>query len=365
MPFAIPRAVALALVVAGLAGAARAQSSGPAIGYVETLGGAITSAITFNSAGGTNSLAALGTGVYQVTLPGLGNGVNSNVQVNAINTDGRGHYCTADGWGSPNGTDVTADVACFDSTGNPLSADFSLFYQARTSPPPSGAIAFLWANEPDLPQFSVYTPDTAYNYNSTGGVNTVTQENTGIYFAFLPGFKQTGNPQVTAYGGTAARCEVADWYQNRAGTNVVVYCVNAAGVPTNTYFSLSYTSGTTEAAGVTATALGAYAWANNATRKNYVPTKSRQFDGVSAGPLTAQRFGGAEPGQYSLTVPNPSDLSFNTILGMVTAVGSSGEYCNLEEVDVLSFEFYMDVVCYAANGEQADTPYTGTFITSH
>ncbi len=45
---------------------------------------------------------------------------------------------------------------------------------------------------------------------------------------------------------------------------MTVVCVNAAGVDTDEYFSLSYTLGTTEAAGPAATALGAYAWANNA-----------------------------------------------------------------------------------------------------
>ena len=241
-------------MVAGLAAAttARAQS----IGYVETLGGNISSAVDYNSAGGSNSLAVIGTGLFQVTLPGLGNGIDSNVQVNAVETNGQGHYCTSDGWFSSNGVDVTADVACFDASGNPLLADFSLFYQARTSPPPSGAMAFLWGDQPGIAIGSSYAPDASYSYNSTGGGNSVTHEGTGIYFAFLPGFRQSGNVQVTAYGGSAARCEVADWYQNRAGANVSVYCVNAAGAATDGYFSLSYTVGTTEAAGPAADLAG-------------------------------------------------------------------------------------------------------------
>ncbi len=359
--FSLRTSALAAALAATAATAAQAQS----IGYVETFGGSISSAVTYNSAGGANSLSVLGTGVYQVTLPGLGDSTHSNVQVNAVNTNGHGHYCTSDGWFSPNGTDVTADVACFDSQGNPLAADFSLFYQARTSVPPSGKLAFLWANEPTIAINSTYSPAATYSYNSTGASNSVTHEGTGIFFAFLPGFTQRGNPQVTAYGGSAARCEVADWYQNRAGTNVSVYCVNAAGAATDEYFSLSYALGTTEAAGPAATSLGAYAWANNATKKNYIPGTARQFDAVSAGPLTAQRFGGLVQGQYSLTVPNPNNFSFNTILGMVTANGSNGEYCDTTGINVPSDEFYMDLVCYDAQGRQIDTKYTGTFITSH
>jgi hypothetical protein len=133
-------------MLAGAAGttAAHAQS----IGYVGTLGGSISPAVSYNSAGGTNSLAVIGTRVYQVTLGGLGNSLHSNVQVNAVNTNGHGHYCTSDGWFSPNNVDVTADVACFDALGNPLAADFTLLYQARTSAPPHGKIASCGPTNP-------------------------------------------------------------------------------------------------------------------------------------------------------------------------------------------------------------------------
>ena len=360
MHVASHRASTLALLVAGITAAIVAQAA--SIGYVETLGGAISAAVSYNSARGTNSLASSGN-TYEVTLPGLGNGLHSNVQVNAVNNDGRGHYCTSDGWSSSNGVDVTADVTCFDASGNPILEDFSLLYQARTKAPATGAIAFLWANQPTT---SSYTPATQYNFNSTGQRNTVNRDNTGVYLAFLPGMTATGgNPQVTAYGDSAARCEVADWFHNRVGTTVSVFCVNSAGVAADELFSLSYTIGTNEAAGPAATSLGAYAWANNPTRRNYVPRLPFQFDTVSSGPLTAQRFGGLVQGQYSLTVPNPNNIPFATILGMVTANGSSGEYCNPAGLNVLSGEFYLDLICYDSAGRQLDTKYIGTFITTH
>jgi hypothetical protein len=159
---------------------------------------------------------------------------------------------------------------------------------------------------------------------------------------------------------------VADWYQNPAGANISVYCVNAAGVATDEYFDLSYTIGTTEAAGPAATALGAYAWANNATAGNYVPATGRQFNSLSPpNQLTAQRFGGLVQGQYSLTLPNPSNLSFNTYLGMVTANGTSGEYCDTAGgINVPPGELYQDLICYDTEGRQVDTKYTGTLIFS-
>jgi hypothetical protein len=342
-------AVAVLLTVIAAAPAARAAS----IGYVETLNGAISSAVDYNSARGTNSLASSGN-TYEVTLPGLGNGRHSNVQVNAVNTLGQGQYCTSDGWSSPNGIDVG---------GSPVLADFALLYQARSRPPARGSIAFLWANRPTA---ASYTPAPAFNFNSTGKFNTIKRTKTGVYFAFLPGLTRTGgNPQVTAYSGTLARCEVTGWFQNRLGTTVGVYCVNSAGVAADELFSLSYTIGTNMAEGPAATSLGAYAWANNPTAANYVPSLRFQFDTVSAGPLTAQRVVGVLP-FYTPTVPNPNNILLSNILGMVTANGLRGEYCNqFGGINVPPGEFYLSAICFDNKGRLVDTKYTGTFITTH
>jgi hypothetical protein len=342
--------------------AAHAQS----IGYVGTLGGELSSAESYNSAGEANSVAIIGTGIFEVTLAGLGNGLDSDVQVNAVNTDGTGHYCTSGGWYSSNDIDVTAYVYCFDSAGNPLSEDFSLLYQARTTAPPSGSIAFLWADKPTISIGSGYKPDSSYSYNSTGGTNTVKHEGTGMYRAHLPGLNKHGNVQVTAYGGGAARCEVAKWSASGSETIVNVYCVNAANVATDEYFDLSYTEGTTEAAGPSATAKGAYAWADNDTKKSYVPSTAWQFNSLSSpDALKAERFGGAVPGQYSLTLPNPSNVGFNTYLGMVTANGTSGEYCDTAGLNVEAGDIYVDLICYDSEGIQVDAMYTGTLIFSN
>jgi len=347
--------------------AAAAAANADSIGYVQTLGGTASSAASFNSAGGTNSVAIVQPGFFRVTLPGLGNGKHANVQVNAVNTDGKGHYCTSNGWLSLNGSDVIADVNCFDPQGNGLLADFSLLYQARTSPPPTGAIAFLFAEQPGIAIGATYKPLKAFNFNSAGGANRVTHQATGTYVAFLPGIGPNGNPQVTAVGLDPARCEIADWAANGSGTNVTVFCVDATNAPKDVVFDLSYTLGTNEAGGPIATALGGYAWANNAAKKNYAPNKDRQFNSLSPpNVLTAQRFGGQVQGQYSLTIPNPNNLAFNTFLGMVTANGTSGEYCNpAGGMNVVSGEMFQDLICYDSVGRQMNSLYTGQLMFSH
>ncbi|HLY19924.1 MAG TPA: hypothetical protein VKR61_22005, partial [Bryobacteraceae bacterium] len=60
--------------------AANAQPGNQAVGFLATLGGSVSSVTSFNSAGGTNAVTILGTGLFEVVFPGLGNGYTSNVQ---------------------------------------------------------------------------------------------------------------------------------------------------------------------------------------------------------------------------------------------------------------------------------------------
>jgi hypothetical protein len=315
-------AVASAFVATGLP--AQAQS----VGWLETIGGSIEPSASWPSYSYT--LTSPATGQYQVTFPGLGNGLNSDVQVNAVSSylsSPLAHYCTAVNWGSSNGTDVMINIDCFDASGNPLNSDFSVFYQARTTAPTAGTIAYLWANQPTTT--TTYTPSSTYSYNSSGGVNTVTRDNTGLYFAYLPGITTDGgNPQVTAYGGVAARCEVVDWYHNHSGTNVAVQCVNSAGNPADEYFDISFAYGVSQADGPNSS-LGIYAWANNSTATTYTPLKSYQFNNLSspAKTLKASNGGGGVGISYMYT-KFPKDLNVTSTLEMVTAEGSLGEYCD-------------------------------------
>lgn len=347
-----------AIALFSLAGSgAQAQT----IAYLTTIEGSIF--YPQSSPGGNYSVTPLGTGQYQVVFYGAGNALNSNVQVTAVDVDTVPHYCTAGEWYSTNGTDVTVLVDCFDATGNPLNDDFSVFYQSRTTAPASGAIDFLWANEPT--NTSPYTPDTQYNFNSSGTYNTVTRDNTGLYFAYLPGVHANGgNPQVTAYGAGAAHCEVVDWYHNHSGINVVVYCFNAAGQPADEYFSLAFSFGATIATATDST-LGGYAWANNTSALSYVPSKPYQFNNVSSKHLKAQNISG---GVSFLNMSVPEGVNFDTIFGLVGAYGSAGEYCDEEGLGYYGSARHetltMTVSCFNAQGQPLNAQYDAQFITS-
>ncbi len=344
---------ALALAAAASALASPALAGFPDIGFVGTLGGTLTPVESFNSTGGANSVAIVGTGLFQVTLPGLGNGLDSNVQVNASNTNGTPHICTSQGWGSSNGVDVFANVACFDFSGNPYSGDFTLFYQARSSAP-GGWLGYLWANQPTT---ASYTPSADYNYNNTGGTNTVTRQSAGVYTATFPGLRAGGNPQVTAYafsGGASARCTISDWTAGKATTTQIgVRCFDGHGLPADEYFSLAYNRSTLEGEGEMN---GVYAFANNPKKRSYTPKDYYSETGGSY--PTATRFGKPE-GQYSLVISNASGQSPLPILGMVTAIGTQGEYCEVEGYDdVGGGPFDMNLVCYDNEERQVNMTYS-------
>jgi hypothetical protein len=215
----------------------------------------------------------------------------------------------------------------------------------------------LWADQPTK---ASYIADRNYSYSSVHGSTSVSRSSPGRYRAFLGKmFRNGGNVQVTAYGDVAARCQVVDWFQDTGGTNVDVACVNSAGVPADEFYTLSYSRETTVADGAP-DLFGGYAWANNPTKRNYTPPKAFQLNDITTGPLTAQRPQNANrlPGIYTLTVPNPSQINFTSFFGMVTAFGSSGEFCDFEEFDTFDTEVDMGLACFDAEGRSLNVKYT-------
>ncbi|MGH9164532.1 MAG: cell wall-binding repeat-containing protein, partial [Acidimicrobiales bacterium] len=87
---------------------------------------------------------------------------------------------------------------------------------------------YVWANQAASP---AYTPSTAYQYNSTGGTNTVVRNAAGDYTVRFPGLGvAAGTVSVTSYA-TADRCKVEGWDPAAGGAlDVDVRCFTPAGV---------------------------------------------------------------------------------------------------------------------------------------
>lgn len=347
-------AAALALPLVVFAGAARAD---PTIGWVwadqPSKHGTYTPnlAYSYNSNHGDVEITNGDTGVAVVTFQNLKSSDPTNVLVTAYETNG---YCAIGGW-QVSGDDETATVRCFDAEGAPKDQRFELLYQGRSGTFGNAAqgLAFLWADQPTA---ASYTPDAGYQFNSTGGTNTITRSGVGAYTVNIPGFdKVGGHVQVSAYGQTAARCKVADLGQDSDGAHVGVICFDKTGTAADQQFSLAFVRDMSLAFESADRSLGAYAWANKPKdTKTYKVPKPYQFNDVTKGKLTAIL---ESKGQYSVVVPGDPDFDSSNML--VTAYGSDSSYCSASDW------LPMLVNCYAQGGKLANTEFMSSFQAHH
>jgi len=309
----------------------------------------------YNSAGGTIVLCRISTGYYEVEFGSLYGGQPDNVQVTSANYTNE-DYCQSAGW-VHSGTTVVAYVECFAANGTPDDNVFMLQYQARTSGFGNSrkGIAYLYANNPSA---ASYTPTTSYQFNSTGGTNTIVRNGTGNYTVNVPGLVATNSDvQVTAYNRDdfAVRCSVVSWYGSSGSTSINVQCYNSSGQAADEFFTLAYA--VNEPFGLTTTeshSEGAWAWANNDTDTSvYTPNTNYQYNDFGTGNLTAQKL---STGAYEIVVPGGPNFTWNTVL--ITAYGNNGNYCGLDGYQGSGDpNGYTEVLCFSQGGYPADTQF--------
>lgn len=220
--------------------------------------GPVNSVYSWNSSGGTNSITHVSTGVYKVTLPGVGQflsgqGRKGTVQVSRYIGGGNGPgTCKVEKWLPSNGDEVVT-VRCFgaDAAASPQDSSFTLSYGNLTIGPPSGG--FAWAGNPTA---TFYTPDSDFalvQFRGTLQTSTclaeleVQRRGTGHYVVIFPGFAQFRFvPLVTAYGADSSYCKINNWkgaydHTNTFFRNAAKYqCFTAAGAPVDTQFVAAY-----------------------------------------------------------------------------------------------------------------------------
>ncbi len=159
-------------------------------------------------------------------------------------------FCKASDWDAA-GADERVDVLCFDSTGAPADTRFTLAFADDTSILADGAPSgYVWGNDAAAP---AYTPNSAYQYNSTGATNTIARTATGRYTVTLPGLGSSlvatndGTVHVTAHHTTSKRCELVGYRSGFVAQPsptplyVDVACHTAAGTPSDSKFVVQFT----------------------------------------------------------------------------------------------------------------------------
>jgi hypothetical protein len=196
----------------------------------------LTGAHQYNSAGKVNSVRHLGTGRYQLTLPGPASaGVRGTAAVTAFGP--AAGDCAVAGWHGTTRGEVV-DVDCFSPAGSPQNREFVVTYVRGTGIIGQNGLRFanVYANQPTAAH---YRPVTQDGSTSAVGV-TVTRLGQGSYELILANagtMVNAGDPQVSTAGNADRHCFVPLW--DRGLTPVVfVECVTNHNAFADTPFTL-------------------------------------------------------------------------------------------------------------------------------
>jgi len=191
----------------------------------------------YNSTGGDVEITRSGTGRYRVQFHGMG-GSGGVAHVRRYGS-GAG-FCTVSSWSHD--TDVNVYIRCFDAAGVLADALFVAHFTNRTVV--GGHFAYFWANQPGAA--GPYAPAAGYAYDSTGVPTQIQRLGAGDYLVYVnalsdlyPDDHNDGHLQVTAYNSAAVQCgmRVAG---DENPTPLTVRCFDAAGNPTDSRFTVSY-----------------------------------------------------------------------------------------------------------------------------
>jgi hypothetical protein len=195
-------------------------------------------------------------------------------------------------------------------------------------------------------------------WNSSGGPNSVNRVSAGRYDVRLPGQlprPRPGTVQVTAFGAGSDHCKVGAWSTSGDAVTVDVRCFDTSGTPSDSLFSLYYTP--EHAAGGLS---GGHAWANDATTASYSPSATFEYThkagvGEIGTSTTATRTG---LGLYQMRYPS---LSSTGSTALVTAYGTTSDYCKLSSWAASGSDSVVNIRCFNAAGTPIDTRYVSGY----
>jgi hypothetical protein len=354
------KAIALTVaVIAGLHSTAHAAQRGGWVWYDGS--GTPEAAYTYNSSGGAVSITQAETGLYNVTFAGLASSASS--LGGAVATAYGSNANCQTGNIVISGADIDVEVDCWNPTGGQMNSYFSLVYEQRTAWGGKGGNAYVYADQPGSAYGTPYTPGAAEQFNSAGGVNTVTNTGPGLYTFTLPGLSHLGGTvQVdagdffdTSNGGFTARCQTTGWGAQSGSTVASVACVDQNNAPASVYVRLIYSIAGLPMNGI-AGITGAYAWANEPTEtKPYKTNMIYQYNSYTSSALKSQLLKSGV-GQYLVTLPAGGSPTSTTVVA--TAVNNTGDYCNIARWTNTSI--YVD--CYDGMGVATNSGFNVMFL---
>jgi len=294
---------------------------------------------SYNSGGGTNTYSGTN-GIYTVSMPQLGV-TGGNVQVVAYGESAT--RCKVSSW-SRAGTTLNVGVRCHNTAGANVASPFVVFFNKGAA---GQAGAHLYYSG------SAVTP--AYSWNSSGGTNTVTPGATGYYAVNLPGitFSNAG-VHVTAYGSDSKYCKIVGWGSSGSGSSVNVRCNDGAGNPSNSPFTLTYSSGAPRSGMV-----GGHAWVDAPASVPLAYQKvTHEISCFTAANATASSSAVLYPDTYS-----GPQYNFAT-MGIVTAYGDDSSFCNVRYWQQEGTGYRVTPRCFTPAGAATTSRQTSGILVS-
>lgn len=261
-----------------------------------------SSTYSWNGNRGGPLIVRQGTGVYQVSLPGLGTlqPERGNVQVSPHGS--QPVRASVSLWSSQSSL-LFATVRCFDMAGNPTDARFVFSYQERAAAiwEWAGSGAHVWADQESA---SFYTPDPAYTdsngLNGPKGSETIERLGLGHYRVHLPDLAhaQSSTVQVTAEGTGPEHATIKRWVTDGCGgTFVEIETWDPAGQPADARFSMLYLTDR-----VAAKQIVAWAWVAPAEQPQvFTPAPNYQYS-TTGQTITVEKLNTAHV--YRVTIPD-------------------------------------------------------------
>jgi hypothetical protein len=301
---------------------------------------------SFNSTGQRIRISRSAPGTYTVHFFGLG-GFAGQGTVDVTAEGLQPSQCAVVHWQADStGTVLLVRVNCFTVSGAKLDAPFMAAFTSGGSS--TGTTDYVWANKAGA---SSYTPSVPFQFNSSGGTNTIKRLGTGQYQVKLPGpIVVGGTVKVTAYGTTANSCQVVEWVDSAPGQNVFVDCFTPAGAPVNNQFTMTFTA-SDDLLGDGAPS--GYLWADQPTASSYTPSTTYQFD--TAGTTATVTMLGT--GEWETLYPSEGHGAAGD--QQATAYGSTPAHCIVDgPIGTVGGSEQGDVFCFDTSGNPLNITYT-------
>jgi hypothetical protein len=311
-------------------------------------------------------------GEYTVRLPGIGSAtglphltVNGWPRNSAVYPVKAVAACVVRGH-RPDGIDELVSVACFDASGAPTNATFTVFFgePGAGSGPSAGSTPMATMAYDGAGGTVSAAPLTGPGtFNSTGGEIRVDRLGPGDYLATADGtaFDASGYAQITSSGGGPVQCRDVDTVRTAAGMRIHVSChALGTGLPTDSPWLLTYVQGTPLPHD--ATLAGAY------TRITTGPAGAAvdpDHTYTTGGAISAER---KETGWVHVVFQRsgrPGDsILYVSLSPQVVTLGTNPGHCVIRHGDATSPPggVSIDVYCYDAAGNFADLPFGAALI---